>query len=93
LGVRLAIGAGAGEAVRLVLVQAGRVVLLGAAAGVLASLALVPGIEALLYGVEPLDPRTFVLAPLGLLVVAMTAAAIPAMRAGRIDPAITIRRE
>ena len=43
--------------------------------------------------VEPLDPRTFVLAPLGLLLVAMTAAAIPAMRAGRIDPATTLRRE
>jgi putative ABC transport system permease protein len=93
LGVRLAIGAGAGEAVRLVLVQAGRVVLLGAVAGVLASLALVPAIEALLYGVEPLDPRTFVVAPIGLLVVAMAAAAIPALRAGRIDPATTLRRD
>lgn len=93
LGVRLAIGAGAGEAVRLVLVQAGRVVLLGAVGGVLASLALVPAIEALLYGVEPLDSRTFILAPVGLLIVAMTAAAIPAMRAGRIDPATTLRRE
>jgi ABC-type antimicrobial peptide transport system permease subunit len=93
MGVRLAMGASTGEAVRLVLLQAAGVVLVGAAGGVLASLALVPAIEALLYGVEPLDRRTFVLAPLGLLVVAMTAAAIPAMRAGRIDPAITIRRE
>lgn len=92
LGVRLAMGAGGGEVVGLVLRQAGRVVLLGAVGGVLASLALVPAIEALLYGVEPLDPRTFALAPLGLLLVAMTAAAIPALRAGRIDPAITLRR-
>ena len=73
--------------------QAGRVVALGAVGGVVTSLALVPTIEALLYGVEPLDPRTFVLAPLGLLLVAMTAAAIPALRAGRIDPATTLRRD
>ncbi len=93
LGVRLAIGSGAGEAVRLVLVQAGRVVLIGAVVGLAASLALVPAIEALLFGVEPLDPRTFVIAPLGLLVVAMIAALIPALRAGRIDPATTLRRD
>ncbi len=93
LGVRLAIGAGAADAVGLVLLQAGRVVLLGAAGGVVASLALVPAIEALLFGVEPLDPRTFVIAPLALFLVAMIAAGIPALRAGRIDPATTLRRD
>lgn len=93
LGIRLAIGAGAGEAVGLVLMQAGRVVVLGAVVGVLTSLAMVPAIEALLFGVEPLDARTFILAPIFLLLVAMIAATIPALRAGRIDPATTLRRD
>jgi putative ABC transport system permease protein len=93
LGIRIAIGADAGSAIRLVLGQAGKVVLLGAVIGVAVALGLVPTMEALLYGVEALDPRTFIVAPLGLVIVAMIAAAVPAMRAGRIDPAITLRRE
>ncbi len=93
LGVRIAIGAGAGRAIRLVLGQAARVVFIGAVVGTIVAWGLVPTMEALLYGIEPLDTITFVLAPLGLVVVAMVAAAIPATRAGRIDPAITLRRE
>jgi len=48
-------------------------------------------VEGLLYGVEALDTVTFIAVPMGLVMVAMMAAAIPASRAARIDPAIALR--
>ena len=47
----------------------------------------------LLFGVQPLDPATFVVAPLALAAVAVVACLTPAMRAGSVDPAIALRHE
>jgi len=91
IGVRMAMGADGGATLRMVLGQASRVVALGAIVGVVVSIGSVRVVEGLLYGVEALDTLTFIAVPVGLVMVAMLAAAIPASRAARIDPAIALR--
>ncbi len=91
IGVRMAMGADAGSTTRMILRQAGGVVALGAIVGMVISLGSVRVVEGLLYGVEALDTVTFIAVPMGLVMVAMMAAAIPASRAARIDPAIALR--
>jgi predicted permease len=87
IGVRIAMGAGPGRVVALVL--RGGVVLAGAgvAIGLILAALATSLVRALLHGVEPLDPLTFVVAPVVLLVVAIGASLIPAWRATRVDPA------
>jgi ABC-type antimicrobial peptide transport system permease subunit len=48
-------------------------------------------LTAMLYGVSPSDPRTYVAVSLGLLVVALTAAAVPSLRAARVEPTVALR--
>jgi putative ABC transport system permease protein len=93
LGVRIALGADANSTIRLVLGQAGRLVALGAMAGIAVALASSRLLEGLLYGVEALDVQTFIAVPIGLVAIAMIAAGIPAMRVARIDPAIALRKD
>lgn len=93
LGVRLALGADAGSMIRLVLGQAAGLVVLGVIAGVVVALGSARVVEGLLYGVEPLDVPTFTAVPIGLVVIAMIAAALPAMKVGRIDPVIALRKD
>ena len=87
IGVRIALGAGPGQVLGLIL--RGGVALAGA--GVVVGLVLAALatslVGALLHGVERLDPLTFVAAPAILLVVAIGASLIPAWRATRVDPA------
>ena len=95
IGVRMALGATAASVFRLVLGQALRLVVIGVAAGLLAAGLLTRLLERLLYEVEPLDPWTFTVTALVLLVVATVAsyvprgapcAWLPSTRCGRIDP-------
>jgi ABC-type lipoprotein release transport system permease subunit len=46
-----------------------------------------------LFGVQPSDPLTFTAVPLILLVVALAAACVPALRASRVDPLVALRHE
>ena len=50
-------------------------------------------IEALLFGIAPIDPPTFVAIPALLFLVALAASYVPARRAARIDPVICLRSE
>jgi ABC-type antimicrobial peptide transport system permease subunit len=61
--------------------------------GIAASVALTRVVRAILFGVRPTDPLTFILALLGLTAVALLACYIPARRALRIDPIIALRYE
>jgi len=91
IGVRIAMGAGPGRVLGLIL--RGGVALAGA--GVVVGLVLAALatslVGALLHGVEPLDPLTFAAAPVVLFVVAIGASLIPAWRATRVDPARAMR--
>jgi putative ABC transport system permease protein len=93
IGVRMALGASRGNVLRLVLGHGLKLTLPGIAAGMAISLALARLISSFLYGVPPVDPVTFLLAPLVLLAVALLAAVLPAIRALRINPVEALRAE
>jgi putative ABC transport system permease protein len=93
IGIRLALGARASEVrwlvVRGAMTSAGLGILLGAG-GALAAARL---LEQLLFGVDPVDPLSFVLAPIVLLATALGASYVPARRATRLDPLAALRTE
>ena len=93
IGIRAALGATRVAIVRLVFTQAFRVTSLGAAVGVFSALWITPVLRAQLYGVRSWDPLTFALVPLILLLVAGTAACVPAWRASRVDVVRALRHE
>ncbi len=93
LGIRLAIGARPREILTMVLRQGISLALVGTGLGVLAALAVTRFVASLLYGVSPVDPTTFVVAPLLLLAVALLACLQPARAAARVDPIDVLRSE
>ncbi|KPK01254.1 MAG: hypothetical protein AMS20_13965 [Gemmatimonas sp. SG8_28] len=93
LGVRMALGAGQGRLVRMVVTQGLALVIVGAVAGLaLSALAMRP-VVTLLNGVSPTDPVTLVGMCLLLLAVAALASYIPARRAARSDPLVALRSQ
>jgi putative ABC transport system permease protein len=93
IGVRVALGATVGQIHRLVVGQGMRLALVGVALGVAAALGATRLMAALLFGVGPSDPATFLLVPVLLLGVALLACYLPARRATRLDPMIALRHE
>jgi putative ABC transport system permease protein len=93
IGVRMALGASGGGVAALIVREGMKPALAGLLIGLPAAAASCHLLSALLYGVAPLDPLTFTTAPLMLLAVAALACYLPAARAARIDPAVTLRSE
>jgi ABC-type antimicrobial peptide transport system permease subunit len=93
MGIRIALGATAGELVRLILREASVLVLGGILAGVPAVWLLAGVSRALLYGIGSFDWPGFASALLILSLFAAIAAIIPARRAGRLDPMSALRCE
>ncbi|HEX2190757.1 MAG TPA: FtsX-like permease family protein, partial [Longimicrobiaceae bacterium] len=93
IGVRMALGARAGDVVRMVVRQAVRLAAIGVGVGLLAAFGASQVLAGMLYGVSPSDPATFVAVPLLLGGVALLAAWIPARRAARVDPMAALRSE
>jgi putative ABC transport system permease protein len=93
IGIRMALGARAVDVVRLVLREGMAPVVFGAMAGMLASLAATRAIRTMLFGVTPLDPVSFAVAPAVLATVALLACYLPARRATRVDPLVALRDE
>ena len=93
LGIRLALGAGSGRIVRLILREAGLLLVLGTLAGVPLVLAIGQIIGSLLFGVRPLDSMSLGAALAVLTVVAGIAAWLPARRAAQVDPLVALRSE
>jgi putative ABC transport system permease protein len=92
-GVRIALGASTRTVLGLVLRGAARMVGIGAAIGLVAAAVLSQSISAFLFGVQPLDPVTFVSVAAVLPLTAAVAALVPAMRAARVDPVQAFRSE
>jgi ABC-type antimicrobial peptide transport system permease subunit len=93
IGIRMALGAQAREVRRLIVGNSMRIVGLGLLVGVLATPLLTRALQALLYGISPTDPGTFVIVLLLFAAVAVAASLIPANRATRIDPILALRSE
>jgi predicted permease len=93
VGIRIALGARPREVLRMLVREAGGLVVFGSCLGLAASLAAVGVTEKLIFGLKPTDPSTFVLAFGVLALVALTAALIPGRRAARVNPADTLRYE
>ncbi|HKF41617.1 MAG TPA: ABC transporter permease [Thermoanaerobaculia bacterium] len=91
LGVRLALGAGPGDILWLVLRYGLSIGLAGVALGFAGSFAARRSVSSLLYGIAPSDPWTLAGAAALLLLVVAAASAIPAARALRIDPVAALR--
>jgi len=93
IGVRMALGAGPADVLRMALAGGLRPVFAGAALGVVGALALARLATGVLYGVTASDPLTIAAAVLLLGSVALPACWLPARRAARVDPAVALRYE
>jgi putative ABC transport system permease protein len=93
IGVRLALGAGARDVMRLVLVRGLKLIVLGMSIGIAGALALTRVIETLLFDVSATDPLMFAIISSVLMLVAMLSCFLPAYKAVRIDPMIALRYE
>jgi hypothetical protein len=93
IGIRMALGAQRRDVVRLALRQTILATAVGLAIGLAAAAMLTRYLEAMLFGITPLDPVTFVAAPAVLGVVALVACFLPARRATSIDPMVALRSE
>src|SRR5258708_9366021 len=86
IGVRVALGAGSGDVLRMILSQGLRTIFIGVAIGIAGSLALTRTVESLLFGVTATDPLTFGGGTLLLVCVALPPCFIPAPPATQIEP-------
>jgi putative ABC transport system permease protein len=93
IGIRMTLGAQAGDIMKLVVGQGVLLVVIGTVIGLLAAFALTRVMSSLLFGVSATDFMTFALVSVLLFVVAILASYIPARRAMRVDPMTAMRRE
>jgi ABC-type antimicrobial peptide transport system permease subunit len=93
IGVRMALGANAGDVLRLVLRQALILVGVGLATGLMLALALSRLLDSLLFDLSATDPVTYTAIALILGAVALVASWLPARRATRVDPLRALRTE
>ena len=93
VGIRISMGADSKSVVGLMMFSGLKLVALGSAIGLLLALAVSRLLSSLLFGVEALDPTTFLLVPSVLLLVSALAALFPALAASRVDPATVLRAE
>ena len=93
IGIRMALGAGSGDVLKMVMRHALLMVGIGLTIGLAGSFAVTRLIKSGLYGVTATDPLTYVGISLLLIVVALTASFIPTRRAVRVDPTTALRYE
>jgi ABC-type antimicrobial peptide transport system permease subunit len=91
IGIRMSLGADRGRVQRMVLGEGGVLLALGLVLGVIGAALAARIIQGLLFGVEPHDPVTFLGVSLMMGAIGVAACWVPALRAARVDPAITMR--
>jgi putative ABC transport system permease protein len=93
IGIRMALGAQPQNMLELILGRGLRLALLGIAVGLLGAFVLTRYLSSLLFGVQSKDPLTFAAVAVLLLLVALAACYVPARRAMRVDPIVSLRYE
>ncbi len=93
IGIRMALGARRRDVVRMVLGESLSLVLIGVAVGLAGAFAARPLVSNLLFDLAPTDPLVWALATLLMIVVATLASSLPARRASRVDPMVSLRHE
>ena len=93
IGVRMALGATARDAMHLVLRQSLGMILAGVGAGIIAAIAAGRVLERLVEGMRPTEPSTFAIVIGVLVFAALFASFLPARRASRVDPMRALRQE
>jgi ABC-type antimicrobial peptide transport system permease subunit len=91
VGIRLALGATPSQVLNLVIGHALKLTIVGIILGAAAALALGPVLETQLFGVRAVDPVTYVMVALALMLTSALGALLPARRAMRVDPAHALR--
>ena len=93
IGIRMAMGADRAQVLGMIVRRGVALAAVGIVVGLGAALAMSRLVQGLLYDVTATDPVTFVLVPIGLLLVAAVASLVPAMRAVRVSPLVALRSE
>jgi len=93
IAVRMALGAQARGLRRMLVVQGGRVAVIGIATGILIAFGVTRFLESLLFGVQPIDALTFFGTSSVVLAIALLASYVPARRASAVDPMQSLRTE
>ncbi|MFN2565086.1 MAG: ADOP family duplicated permease [Gemmatimonadaceae bacterium] len=93
IGIRMSLGADSARVQRMILGEGGALLVIGLMLGVVGAFFAARVIQGLLFGVEPHDPVTFVGVAAMMAAIGLGACWIPALRAARIDPAITMRSQ
>jgi putative ABC transport system permease protein len=93
IGIRMALGARPGQVLGMVLRLALSLVAVGGAIGLVVGFILAQLLSSFLYGVQAWDPAIYVAIPPLLMIVSVCATLIPAIRAARVDPMVTLRYE
>jgi putative ABC transport system permease protein len=91
IGIRMSLGAGRGQVQRMILREGGVLLIAGLVIGLVGAQFVARAIQGVLFGVAPNDPTTFAAVAVLMAMIGLAACWIPALRASRIDPAITMR--
>jgi putative ABC transport system permease protein len=91
IGIRMALGASRNDVLRMVLRKGLAVALIGVGSGVLASIGVSRTLSTLLYGVTAAQAITYIVASCLMLLISLFATCVPAVRAMRVDPSVTLR--